>query len=61
MLLIEQWRDGERIKEMVLTDEMIQRSGKTTVITFPPLELAGGIVIAIGDELHLREMSDGKP
>lgn len=60
MLLIEQWRDGERIREMVLTDEMIQRSGETTVITFLSHELAGGIVVAIGDELHLREMSDGK-
>lgn len=57
-LKVEQWRDGERIRELMLTDEMIQRDDGTTVITFPPNELAGGLVIATGDELHLREMRD---
>lgn len=58
-LLVEQWRDGERIREMMLTDEMIRCSGNTTVITFPLHELAGGFVLATGDELHLREIHDG--
>lgn len=58
-LLVEQWRDGERIREMTLTDEMIRCFGNTTVITFPSHELAGGFVLATGDELHLREIRDG--
>jgi len=59
--LVEQWRDGEKIREMILTDEMIQRQEDgSIVITFPPQELAGGLVIATGDELRLSETDDGE-
>jgi len=53
--IIEQWRDGERIRRMEFTEEMIQhRDGDdTVVITFPPHEMAGGLVIAMNDELRL--------
>lgn len=54
--IIEQWRDGEKIRKMELTDEMIQQhEDGTVVITFPPHELAGGLVISTNDELHLSE------
>ena len=59
--LVEQWRDGEKIREMILTDEMIQRQEDgSIVITFPPQELAGGLVIATGDELRLSETDAGE-
>lgn len=58
-LLIELWRDGEKIREMTFTDEMIRCSDTITVVTFPPRELAGGLVLATGDKLHLREICDG--
>jgi len=58
-LLVELWRDGERIREMVLTDGMIRCLDTTTIVTFPLHELVGGLVLATGDELHLREISDG--
>ena len=58
--LVEQWRDGEKIRKMELTDEMIQQhKNGTIVITFPPNELAGGLVVSMNDELHLRETDDG--
>lgn len=57
--LVEQWRDGERIRRIELTDGMIQqRENGTIVITFPPHELAGGLVVSTNDELHLSEMDD---
>lgn len=57
--LIEQWRDGEKIRKMELTDEMIQQhENGTVVITFPSHELAGGLVISTNDELHLHETDD---
>ena len=57
--LVEQWRDGEKIRKMELTDEMVQqREDGTVVITFPPHELAGGLVVSMNDELHLREIDD---
>jgi len=59
--LVEQWRDGEKIREMILTDEMIQRQEDgSIVVTFSPQELAGGLVIATGDELRLSETDDGE-
>lgn len=58
--IVEQWRDGEKIRRMELTDEMIQqRENGTIVITFPPHELAGGLVVSMNDELHLSEINDG--
>lgn len=58
--IIEQWRDGERIRRMELMDETVQqRDDGTVVITFPPKEMAGGLVVATNDELHLREIDDG--
>ncbi len=59
--VVEQWREGEKIRRMVFTDEMIQQHGDgSIVITFPPHESAGGIVIATGDELRLSEIDDGE-
>lgn len=58
--IVEQWRDGEKIRKLELTDEMVQQhEDGTVVITFPPHEMAGGLVIATNDELRLREMNDG--
>lgn len=59
--IVEQWRDGERVRRLELTDEMIQqRDDGTIVITFPQRELVGGLVVSTDDELHLSEMDDGK-
>jgi len=58
--IVEQWRDGEKIRRVELTDEMVQQhEDGTVVITFPPHEMAGGLVVATNDELRLREMNDG--
>lgn len=58
--IVEQWRDGEIVRRMEFTDEMVQQhEDGTVVITFPPQEMAGGLVIATNDELHLSEMDDG--
>ncbi len=58
--IVEQWRDGEKIRRMEFTEEMIQYRDGIVVITFPPHEMAGGLVFATNDELHLclRKMSD---
>jgi hypothetical protein len=46
---IEHWRDGERIAQIEVTDQMIQRNEDGTArVVFPP----GNIVLATGDELH---------
>lgn len=59
--IVEQWRDGERIRRLELTDEMIQKCDDgSVVITFPQHELAGGLVFSTDDELHLSETNDGK-
>jgi hypothetical protein len=60
--IVEQWRDGERVRRMEFTEDMIQQHDDgTVVITFPSKEMAGGLVIATNDELHLSEMDDGEP
>jgi len=60
--IVEQWRDGERVRRVEFTDDMVQQHDDgTVVITFPPKEMAGGLVIATNDELHLSETDDGGP
>jgi hypothetical protein len=51
--IVEQWRDGEEIRRMEFMEGMIQHRDGTVVITFPPHEMAGGLVIAMNDELRL--------
>jgi len=59
--IVEQWRDGERVRRVEFTDDMVQQHDDgTVVITFPPNEMAGGLVIATNDELHLSETDDGE-
>ena len=46
---IEQWRDGECIHKIEVTEEIIEQNGDGTCrVVFPP----GGLTIASGDELH---------
>lgn len=57
--IVEVWRDGECVRRLELTDEMVQQhSDGSTVITFPPHELAGGLAITTDDEIHVSE-TDG--
>jgi hypothetical protein len=54
--VVEQWRDGERVRRMVFTDEMVQQHmDGTVVIHFPPKETVGGLTIVTDDELRVRE------
>lgn len=57
--IVELWRDGERVRKMEFTDEMVQHHNGTTVITFPTAEMSGGLHIASHDELHVSEIDDG--
>ena len=54
--IVEQWREGERVRRMEFTDEMVkQLKNGTVVIHFPLHEIAGGLIIATDDELHINE------
>ena len=55
--IVEQWRDGECIRSMELTDEMVkQQSDGSYDVTFPQCELGGGLLISTDDELRLSEI-----
>lgn len=59
--VVEHWREGEKIRRMEFTDDMVQQHDDgTVVIIFPPHELAGGLTLVTDDELHLSEMDDGE-
>jgi hypothetical protein len=46
---IEQWRDGECIRKINVTDATVERSDDGACrVVFPP----GGLTLASGDELH---------
>jgi hypothetical protein len=47
-MVIEHWRDGERIESWNVTEAMIHRDGDMARVIFP----AGQIVLASYDELH---------
>lgn len=60
--IVEHWRDGECIRSLEFTDDMVQhQENGIVVITFPPHELAGGLVLVTDDELHFKETDDGSP
>jgi hypothetical protein len=57
--VVELWREGERVRRLEFTDEMVRElKDGTVVIRFPPHDPAIGLTIATDDELRVNEQDE---